>query len=323
MKNIANTLKKRVTEIEQEKNAIIGGSGEMLTADQQQSFNDLTAEAAEIEKTLSMKAPRQTEPAPIGGIPAVPKRNNGLQCFSDEKTALNFARYAQALTGNRQAERVLLNEGIQIGAAMGEDINSAGGYLVPTEFARDIIRLVETRGVFRRESRIVQMSSDKLLIPRQTSGATAYFVGEADSITASDLTLSQVELALKKVGLITSFSSELAEDGLIAVGDLLGVDFAYRISDKEDECGFNGTGAAAYGGIVGVRQALIESSFLGVAADADADRAADASLVRYGTGYGYANIGLDDLTEMIGRLPDYAEAGAKWYMSIGLISHTA
>ena len=214
--------------------------------------------------------------------------------------------------GNKNAQSIIDRENIQFGASMGEDNNVAGGYLVPSEMASDMIRLVDERGVFRRESRVVELSSNALDIPRRTGGTTTYFVGEANAITDSDMSLDLVTLTLKKIAALTAVSSELASDAVISVFDMLGQDIAYGIADKEDECGFNGTGTSTYGGIVGVRQQLIEKALGGDETDTVP---AASGLVRYATGFAYSNIAMENLTAMIGKLPDYADANAKWYGS--------
>ena len=154
------------------------------------------------------------------------------------------------------------------------------------------------------------MTQDTLNIPRYSAGTTAYFVGEANAITASDMTLDLVTLVARKLGAIVPVSSELSDDAVISVADLVAQDIAYKFADKEDECGFNGTGAAAYGGIVGVRQQLINQCMAG-----DETGTAAGGVVRYGTGQEYSSIAMSHLSNMIGLLPQYADAGAAWYMS--------
>jgi HK97 family phage major capsid protein len=156
------------------------------------------------------------------------------------------------------------------------------------------------------------MSQDTKGVPRRAGGTTAYFIGEGTAITESDMTIDLVTLVAKKIGVLVPMSSELGEDAILSVSDMLATEIAYAFADKEDECGFNGTGTSTYGGITGVRQQLIQRALGGVAAGVVP---AASGLVRYGTGYDYANISMATLTSLIGKLPSYAEANAKWYGS--------
>ena len=63
-----------------------------------------------------------------------------------------------------------------------EGINISGGFLVPTEFNSAVVDLREEFGTFRRNSRVVPMSSDHMTMPRRASGVTAYSVGENSAI---------------------------------------------------------------------------------------------------------------------------------------------
>jgi HK97 family phage major capsid protein len=77
----------------------------------------------------------------------------------------------------RSAEKFCSEHGIQVTRAMSEGVNESGGYLVPEEFGNDLIDLREQYGVFRRNAKMVPMSSDTRSDPRRTGGLTAYFVG--------------------------------------------------------------------------------------------------------------------------------------------------
>jgi len=341
-------LQARLGDISARMEDIMSKKGEMLTDEIEAEFNSLDSEKVGLEKKAGMlekamaakkasedasnidvpKYQRQIKPEQIvdplanNKLPATVRKWGKMKCFTDEPDmraevkAYRFGQYIRgAVIGSEKARQWCQTNGIEIKGAMLEDNNSKGGYLVPGEFDTDIIRLVEERGVFRVNTRVTPMGQDTLSFSRRTGGTTAYFVGEATALTASDMTFDLVTLVAKKLGVIVPMSNELGDDAIVSVADMLAQDIAYAFADKEDECGFNGDGTSTYGGVVGVRQQLIDQAFNGTASDADATRAAAAGLVRYGTGQEFSNIGMDDITALIGRLPTYAEAGAKFYMS--------
>lgn len=209
-----------------------------------------------------------------------------------------------ALYGDEKAMRWCRDNGVMIQAAASEGVNTKGGFLVPEELANTIIDLKEQYGVFRRNAYVAPMARDTLNIPRRAGGLTAYFPGENNEITASDKAWDNVALVAKKMAVLSKFSSELAEDAVISIADDLGMEIAYAFAVKEDECGFNGTGAASYGGIVGLRTKLIDGNHAAGAKDAvtaNADTFAELALV--------------DLTTLMSLVPTYALSGAKWYCS--------
>lgn len=186
-------------------------------------------------------------------------------------------------------------------AALKESANELGGFLVPEEMEQSIIDLREEYGVFRRESKVTPMMSDTKTVPRRTGGVTAYFGGESPSsgMTESNKSWDQVRLVAKKVYVLTRYSNELAEDAIISIGDDLTNEIAYAFANKEDECGFNGDGTSTYGGIVGLKNALLAGS--------------EVTAATGNTSFG--TLDLSDFESMVGKLPQYAEGNAKWYVS--------
>jgi len=246
MKNIHRkimTLKKELKENEQSQMTILDRSGEFLTESDQADYNSLDVKSKELQQQISKLETaaengqdldddlktfkRIVSAGSIGGIPAQPKRQT-LSCFSSAKNARDFGLFILGhVMGNPQAKAMAEQSGIYATGQL-EDNNIKGGYLVPSVLANEMIRLVETRGIFRQNSRVIELTSKSLDIPRRAGGTTAYAIGEANAITASDMTLDLVTLTLKKWGVIVPVSSELANDAFVSVFDLLAEDIAYR-----------------------------------------------------------------------------------------------
>ena len=344
-------LKARKSEVAASMCQMVQDAGEILTRDVQDQYDALKKESDLLEKQIPMmedalKAKAQadaaqarpipsigrqskpeqiTDTSTLNKLPAQVKKWGSLKCFKDDDTyradvkAYRFGQFIRgAVLGSDKARQWCFQNGVEIRGAMLEDNNTKGGFLVPGEFEPDLIRLVEDRGVFRRESRVMPMGQDTKSIPRRTGGTTAYFIGEGSAITESDMSLDLVTLVAKKIGVLVPMSNELGDDAILSVADMLATEIAYSFADKEDECGFNGDGTSDYGGMTGVCQKLIDKALGGTEAGAVP---AASGLVRYGTGYSYANITMATLTELIGKLPVYAEANAKWYGSKTLWSY--
>jgi len=177
--------------------------------------------------------------------------------------------------------------------------NSKGAVLVPTEVEQAIIVLREERGVAAREARLERMMSDTKLVPRYASGPTAYFVGENDAITGSDIKHDNIQLTAKKLAALVLASTEISEDAYIDIGDMITMHIAYAFADKEDECLFNGDGTSTYGGMTGLKHGLNAGSKV-TAPTAD---------------IAFSDLIIDTFESMVGKLPSYADNGnAKWYI---------
>lgn len=193
------------------------------------------------------------------------------------------------------------DHGVQL-AASGVD-GPKGGFLVPNVLENTIIDLREQYGVFRREAYNYPMSSESHTIPRRKSGLDAYFVGENEEATESEKGWGAVELVARKLMATTRFPTEYSEDAIIQVADDLAREIAYAFALKEDQCGFNGAGTSTYGGITGATVKINDGNHA-------------ASIVTAAAGNtSFDTLDLGDFESCVGKLPEYAEGNAKWYIS--------
>lgn len=207
-----------------------------------------------------------------------------------------------ALFGREDARNWCKDHGIEL-RAQSSNNNYLGGYAIVPEFSTAIIDLREQYGVFRRESRVVPMNSDTLLIPRRDGGLTAYFVSENSTITDSDKTWSQVQLTAKKLATLTRWPSELNDDAVISIASDLASEIAWSFALKEDQCGFLGDGTSTYGGVFGLVPKIDDGTHTASIATTDTGDTA------------FSSLDLDDFHRAVGLLPLYARANAKWYIS--------
>lgn len=175
-----------------------------------------------------------------------------------------------------------------------EKTDYLGGYLVPSPIEDGIIILREEYGLFRRLARNVMMTSDTSSRRRQTGGLTAYFVGEAGAGTTSNATFDFINLTAKKLMVLTTLSSELNEDSVVALGEHMSREIAYAFASKEDDCGFNGDGTSTYGKILGVINRL------------DNVGTAGRKSLTSGSSTAWSSITLRDMGAIVGLLPEFA-----------------
>ena len=248
--------------------------------------------AAELKSTSTMPKITSTDTFKIDG------RARHLKTAEE---AYRFGRFVMAARGHRKSIDWCQSNGI-LTKGHSEGINSAGGFLVPDEFESSLISLRERYGVFRRNARIVPMSSDTKRMPRRKSTLTAYAIGEAAPGTESEQIFDQVNLVAQKFMVLTTASNELSEDAIVNLGDDIANEIAYAFALKEDECGFNGDGTSTYGGIVGVIPEIE-----GIASAAGI---ADVGVSSY------ADFEVEDLMALVAKLPAYADSpNCKFYCS--------
>ena len=100
--------------------------------------------------------------------------------------AYRFGQFLLATIGKNEKSAKWCNDhGLPIVKAASENINEAGGFLVPEELDSDLIQLREMFGVVRQEFKRVVMKSDTKRRPRRTGGLKAYHLADGDGITAS------------------------------------------------------------------------------------------------------------------------------------------
>ena len=186
-------------------------------------------------------------------------RNSGKARQHDEEMAYKFGCFVAATVGGagwaKRRMRDFANNDRGINDAyrvMTESSNTAGGYTVPDEMSNYIIRIVEDYSVFAREAFVQNMSRDVMNIPRRTAGLTVYNTAENTAPTASTMAFDMVQLTANKAGVLTSYSSELAEDSAIDIAEQVGLEIGQAMGQKIDTCGFLGDGTNGNFGITGL-----------------------------------------------------------------------
>ena len=235
-------------------------------------------------------------------VPAKAKLHRQLKAFvgSDgERDAYISGHVILAGMFGREASVKWCADHGLIQGVMKTTTNSGGGFLVPDEMQAALIRLREATGVFPQFCRNVPMGSEIVKAPSLLSDVTAYWPGESGEITASDATLGERELMARKLACLTKISSELDEDAVIDVGEMITASMAYAMALKLDDAGFNGDGTSTYGGIVGLKSAIHANAIPTTTAGNDA---AD-------------NLDLLDFEQVVGAYPEYPNANPRWFMS--------
>lgn len=122
---------------------------------------------------------------------------------------------------------------------LSEGTNSAGGYLVPEEFDRQIIRKLNEDSQLRQYARVINMGSDVMNLSTLATDVAAAYVSEWAQIPESDPAFGTAQLTARKIAAITAWSNEVNEDAVVQMADLLAELYAEAIRDVEEDAFIN------------------------------------------------------------------------------------
>jgi HK97 family phage major capsid protein len=123
---------------------------------------------------------------------------------------------------------------------------TAGGFIVPIQYTAELIEMLTAREILSQlgVSKLTNLSAGIIEMPKQTGGATAYWVGENQDITESDLTFGMMTLSPKSVAALVKTSARLLSLSNPSIDTIIKRDIALRMALKIDLAGFRGTGTS-------------------------------------------------------------------------------
>lgn len=207
------------------------------------------------------------------------------------------AELAESKEKSAEFIKAVFNGDVEKVKSMTVGTGADGGYLVPDYFGTEIIRLVSTYGVVRRNARVYPVSGTTVKLPTIGS-VTAYRIAEKGVKTASKATVAQVTITIKKLACFIVVSDELLADATGVTVDLLAELAGEAIALKEDEWGLLGLGAG---------EGIFQNTSVPVVTMA----------VGKDT---YAEATADDLLDLQSAINENALAGAKYYMSLSVFN---
>jgi len=124
--------------------------------------------------------------------------------------------------------------------------NGAGGYTVSTDLlAANFIDLLRNRMmIMQMGAQMLSGLTGNIAIPRQTGGATAYWVAESGAPTESTQAFDQVTMTPRTVGAFNDLSRKLLLQSSIDVESFVRMDLAKVLALAIDQAAINGSGAS-------------------------------------------------------------------------------
>ncbi|MFD9909409.1 phage major capsid protein [Streptomyces sp. NPDC059063] len=164
-------------------------------------------------------------------------RDNGHSDRDHE--GLNFDKLIRGMATGKwkdaDAERKALSEGTL----------SAGGYLVPTPLASNVIDLARNQmRVAQAGATFVPMTAQTLKIARLTGEGTPGWRNENAAITAADMTFDSVTFTARSLNRLVTMSVELFEDSDPSASNVIANSFAQQIALEMDRVALRGSGTS-------------------------------------------------------------------------------
>lgn len=190
---------------------------------------------------------------------------------------------------------------------MGTVSDAAGGSTVGFPTLGELIDLQRHREVFARAgaTEITLPANGRISFPKLTGGATAYWVGEAGSITQSAETTGSLLLEPKKLGVLVPINNELMRYVGATAEAMIRNDMARVAALKADAAMLDGTGGTQVKGLITYPtqttwtqnvDKLISHVSVGTPADGN-------------SGYPFQP---EDINLMLGKLPDEVDNATAW-----------
>lgn len=141
---------------------------------------------------------------------------------------------------------------------MTEGVDADGGYLVPTEFERQIVAGLDEANIIRSLAKVITTSSERK-IPLAASHSVATWTAESGAYTESNPTFGQTQIDAFKLTDLVKVSTELLQDSMFDLEAYIAQEFAraFGIAEEQAFCVGTGTGQptgifTADGGSLGV-----------------------------------------------------------------------
>lgn len=191
------------------------------------------AEAAE-RSAAAAAVPLNESATGINGPPSA-NANPHISVTSNQPPGAGMAQMARLLVqagGNQHYAAQLAQDGgfgKDVVMALNTNTPAAGGVLVPTNMAREVIEALRPRSVVRASGAVsLPLNNGNMTLPRIKGSTVAGYIGSDDDISVTDMQFAEMKLQSKKLAALVPISNDLiAFSGVspgvdqIVAGDLL------------------------------------------------------------------------------------------------------
>lgn len=204
-----------------------------ISAEDAATYERMESEIADLSKNIERFERQAAMDLKMAAPTSQPILNNPKT--SAMKTGRASDEYRQASV---QALRTNFR---QISNILQEGVDASGGYLVPTEWDTQLVKILDEENVFRRLARVITTSGEHK-INILANRTQAYLVAEGAPITSSDMTFRQKVLDAHKIAVSTVITNELLFDNAYNLEGEIIADFGRALGSLEEDLFLNGDG---------------------------------------------------------------------------------
>ena len=124
--------------------------------------------------------------------------------------------------------------------SVGED--TEGGYTVPDEFERQLIKGLEENNIFRQMAHVIRTGSGTRKIPIANDIMEASWIDEGEEIPETNTRFAQTTLSAYKLGAMIKVSNELLNDSAFDIAAYISERFGVVMGNAEENAFINGDG---------------------------------------------------------------------------------
>jgi HK97 family phage major capsid protein len=254
MEKVLELRKKRAGLVKQARELIEVAEKENRSVDEEQ-YNKIDADIDKLAKDIEREERLHSLESDLekrdGNVhkqtPGEKRTYNSLRETDDYRNAF-WGALREGRNSLNSDQIKLLNDKEVRSLAVGTD--AAGGYLVPDEFEKQLIKGLEDKNVMRSLATVISTASGNRDIPVEADYGTATWLGENVTYTESDSTFEQKVLGAFKLGTIIKVSEELLQDSTFNISSYVSNAFARRFAKAEETAFINGDGVSKPTGVV-------------------------------------------------------------------------
>jgi len=146
---------------------------------------------------------------------------------------------------------------------LAKDMAESGtpGYLVATEYSRELFELIQGASVILPDCTTYSMDAAVRKVPGVTSGMSVGWHSEAQDIDLSEPTLNEITLTAFRCDAYSVSSNELLEDSMMDVSSMLTRLFGSASAQSVDSSLFGGNSSTSFSGIYASNCAAYSTTF--------------------------------------------------------------
>lgn len=215
----------------QDENGLMSAEDAATYDKMEADIQDYTAQIERMERQAKIDAQMSAwNGSPLIGAPGAGTRQ------PEARTGIASDNYAEDYNCYLRGRALVHN-------VMSEGVDANGGYLVPTEFERQIVTALDENNVVRSVANVIKTAAERK-IPVAASHVAAQWTAENGAYTESNATFAQKAIDAYKETALAKVSIELLQDSMFSVEAYLANEFgrAFGILEEEAFCVGTGTG---------------------------------------------------------------------------------